>query len=466
MRPRATRCDGSAACSGVRAEPSRPRTRRGRRWSCSSLCLRAVSWPRRTQVSQRIAPTTAGRRRRSSPAGGRSSSPSNSTRWRWRWPPSRSWEPYSRPTRRRRFSTTCSTERSPAGLAQRAGHAQLIRAGSDLWNYRLVDARRRQQAGFDYCNGQGLELYRLYLLADRARLELLEGRYAEAAEAAETVLAIHRTSISPRIQALCVLALVRARRGDPGDRELLDEARSLAQWSGGLWRIAPVAFAQAELAWLHGDDALLAETEDVVALAGRARPGRRRRGASPLACPRRARAARPTTRRPRPKRWAELGVPYEAALALADTNRVVGLRRAYDELQALGAAGAAARVARLLRERGERGVPRGPRRTTRANPAGLTRRELDVLGVARRGPPERRDRRAARRLTPHGRPPRVDDPAQARGRDARPGRRRSGPARPPRRADHSACRSARAASALENSLYLGYRIPRKGAWGA
>ena len=270
------------------------------------------------------------------------------------------------------------------GSVPRIGHAKLMRAGNDLWNHRLVDGRQRQQAGLDYCNGQGLELYRLYLLADRARLELLEGRYAEAAEAAETVLAIHRTSISPRIQALCVLALVRARRGDPGDRELLDEARSLARWSGGVWRFAPVAFAAAELAWLHGDDALLAETEDVVTLAlelgqdgvveelrrWRVRGGLEERSDDPQA---------------EAERWAELGMPYEAALALADTNRVANLRRAYDELQELGAGGAAARVARLLRERGERGVPRGPRRTTRDNPAGLTRRELDVLALLAEG---------------------------------------------------------------------------------
>jgi len=36
-------------------------------------------------------------------------------------------------------------------------------------------------------------------------------------------------------------------------------------------------------------------------------------------------------------------------------------------------------VARQLRELGERGLPRGPRQKTRANPAGLTVRELEVL---------------------------------------------------------------------------------------
>ena len=61
------------------------------------------------------------------------------------------------------------------------------------------------------------------------------------------------------------------------------------------------------------------------------------------------------------------------------------LRRAHDELQALGAPPAAAIVARRLRERGARGLPRGAARQTRANPAGLTARELEVLALVADG---------------------------------------------------------------------------------
>jgi DNA-binding NarL/FixJ family response regulator len=42
-------------------------------------------------------------------------------------------------------------------------------------------------------------------------------------------------------------------------------------------------------------------------------------------------------------------------------------------------------VARRLRELGERGLPRGPRPKTRANPAGLTARELEVLRLVTEG---------------------------------------------------------------------------------
>ena len=83
--------------------------------------------------------------------------------------------------------------------------------------------------------------------------------------------------------------------------------------------------------------------------------------------------------------WRKIGCPYEEALALADADQEEPLRQAYDELQALGARPMAAIVARKLRERGARGVPRGPRVGTRKNPAGLTARELEVLGLLTEG---------------------------------------------------------------------------------
>jgi DNA-binding CsgD family transcriptional regulator len=79
------------------------------------------------------------------------------------------------------------------------------------------------------------------------------------------------------------------------------------------------------------------------------------------------------------ERWRRLGCPYEAADALADSDQEPQLRAALSELERLGARPRAAAVARRLRELGVRGLARGPRPTTRANPANLTARELEVL---------------------------------------------------------------------------------------
>jgi hypothetical protein len=99
-------------------------------------------------------------------------------------------------------------------------------------------------------------------------MELDQGRWEEASDSAAAVLRIPCTSITPRIFALVVLALVRARRGDPGRWEPLEEAWAMAEPTGELPRLAPVAAARAEAAWLDGDRHAVAEaTEGALPLA-------------------------------------------------------------------------------------------------------------------------------------------------------------------------------------------------------
>ena len=82
--------------------------------------------------------------------------------------------------------------------------------------------------------------------------------------------------------------------------------------------------------------------------------------------------------------WGELGCPYEAAVALIEVDDEEALRRALAEFDGLGARPAAAIAARRLRERGVR-VPRGPYAGARANPAGLSGREAEVLALVAGG---------------------------------------------------------------------------------
>ena len=162
--------------------------------------------------------------------------------------------------------------------------------------------------------------------------------------------------------------------------------------------MGPVAAARAEVAWLEGDRrAVATATAAALPLAlqrtagwliGELATWRRRAGldgetpaeaADPYAL---ELAANPTGAA---ELWRELGCPYEAALALAGADEEEPLRHALEELQRLEARPAAAIVARRLRERGARGLPRGLRRSTQTNPANLTARELEVLGLVARG---------------------------------------------------------------------------------
>src|SRR6185369_15691772 len=98
-----------------------------------------------------------------------------------------------------------------------------------------------------------LDFCKLYLLAERARTYFEQGDWDRAADDAGFVLERYRVPAITRIEALAVLGHVRVRRGDPGAAPLLNEARELAMETGEPQRIAPVASARAELAWLKGD---------------------------------------------------------------------------------------------------------------------------------------------------------------------------------------------------------------------
>ena len=77
--------------------------------------------------------------------------------------------------------------------------------------------------------------------------------------------------------------------------------------------------------------------------------------------------------------WAALGCPYDEAQALADSDDQTQVRRALSIFQSLEAAPAAKLVTERLRAMGARRISRGPRPTTRANPVGLSDREVQVL---------------------------------------------------------------------------------------
>jgi DNA-binding CsgD family transcriptional regulator len=275
------------------------------------------------------------------------------------------------------------------------GYIHLGWAGMRTRDFPLVD---RLAEGIEYCETHGLELWRLYLVAYRARADLDRGRWTRAAE--DSAYVLQQTNQSApllRIIARSTLGLVRARRGDPDVWAPLDEAAALAAGKQ-LQHFEPVAIARTEAAALAGRRTLadeasahaleLALERRAAWIAGALAFWRRRAGidepypegiAEPYALHLSGDVVAAETL------WRELDSPYEAALALADRDDAESLHAALGELRALGAGPAAELVARRLRERGERGLIRGPRATTRESPAGLTQRETEVLELVAAG---------------------------------------------------------------------------------
>lgn len=82
--------------------------------------------------------------------------------------------------------------------------------------------------------------------------------------------------------------------------------------------------------------------------------------------------------------WREIGCPYEVAMALADGNESA-LLESLEILDDLEAGPLASLVRKRLRERGAEHIPRGPRPATKADKAGLTPRQREVLSLMGEG---------------------------------------------------------------------------------
>jgi DNA-binding CsgD family transcriptional regulator len=184
------------------------------------------------------------------------------------------------------------------------------------------------------------------------------------------------------------------RRGDPDVWPPLDEALALVVRADEGQRIGPLRAARGEAAWLEGN--VERARHEVMAVLPGARRLRRPwlTGELLFVLARIGDQAPPPPWLARPyllhlrrhhaaaaNAWAALGCPYEQAWALAGDDSEAGLRAAFEMLERLAMRAAAARVADRLRALGVRKVPRGRRATTRANAAGLTAREIEVLAL-------------------------------------------------------------------------------------
>ena len=282
-----------------------------------------------------------------------------------------------------------------AGMEEHVARAYTNLGSGAVRVRRYGAAHRHLTAGIAYCEEHDLDAWATYMTGWLARTRFEQGRWNDAAEYATKMLRSGNVAVPSRIVPLTVLGRLRARRGDPHPWDLLDEARELARRTEELQRLAPVAAARAEARWLEGQAGAVAfETDEALALAlavrgrdpwalGELYAWRRRAGivdsvelaalADPYASELRGEWAAAA------RAWDALGCPYEAALALADSDEEAGLERALESFQRLGAVPAARATARRLRMRGVRSVARGPRRSTMDNPGQLTSRQIEIL---------------------------------------------------------------------------------------
>jgi DNA-binding CsgD family transcriptional regulator len=285
-----------------------------------------------------------------------------------------------------------------AGLEDDAARAlcNLGTLSAEMRDYR--GTRGDLDRGLAFVQSHELAGYAQHLLGHRARVRLEQGDWLGAEQDAQAAIAEFVAGGARMVDGLVPLGLLQARRGDPAAAATLQEATERGFATVELQWTAPVAAARAEYAWLYGDDDRIADEagamyEEAVRadhpwFAGELAFWLRLAGALPEAPavvgePYRLLLAGDW--RTAADMWWELGFPYQRALTLACGDSDESRLEALAVLDGLGARQTALRVRRDLRRRGHKRIPRGPIGTTAANPAGLTARQIEVLGLVADG---------------------------------------------------------------------------------
>jgi DNA-binding CsgD family transcriptional regulator len=286
---------------------------------------------------------------------------------------------------------------SDAGLEELTARAYISLGHGFAECGQLHIATQHFERGIQYCAERDLDLPLLHMTALLAECRARLGNWDDALTLSRSVLDATDVAPASRFVALLVAGLVLTRKGEPGAGPLLEEGLTLADASRCIHFLGPLHAVRAEANFLAGNPAgSMAEARAAYDLAverghprytgelayWRWKGGEISEPPSNIAEPfawqivgdwERAAAA-----------WDDLGCPYEAARARTEGSDESALLAALAVFDDMGTRPAAALARGRLRALGVRGIPRGPRPATRANPAGLTRREVDVVTLLAR----------------------------------------------------------------------------------
>lgn len=276
-----------------------------------------------------------------------------------------------------------------AGIADQAGRAYNNLHWALGSEQRIDESIEVYEEGWAFCEAHDALSYGWCLRMEHTEITEWRGDWDEALAIVDGSAGMPLTPLN-RYTCLSIGGRIRARRGEESAMALLTEADTIARGSGQPQFEVQSALNLIEAHWLRRDlDAARREAERASRFAAGVAGciadsvreweqrllGRTTPGASTVATGlelegRRADAV---------AAWEALGYGYHAALVLAFADDEPQLRDAIARFDRLGAVAAVAATRRRMRELGLRAIPAGSRATTRANPAGLTRREQEVL---------------------------------------------------------------------------------------
>lgn len=252
--------------------------------------------------------------------------------------------------------------------------------------------------GIPYCEENDLDLWRLYLVTINAKLTLDTGDWTAAYELSTKLAEDEKPAKIIKIFALTILANIDMRRGNEVNiLTRLIEAKEKAFETAEPQRIIQALTAFLEYEWITGEYFIENETLrsaiELISKRGnifgnsefafwlyKARGQRLQLKevyeAFDIGTVAKAQRAAVL--------WNEIGCPYNKALALfagTEDNK----KEAIGIVQGLGADAVYQKMKMEMRSSGIKNIPRGLRKSTQANPAQLTSRELDVLQLMNEG---------------------------------------------------------------------------------
>jgi len=268
----------------------------------------------------------------------------------------------------------------------------------DVEHGRYRQAERVLEEGLPFTVERDIPICRHWQTGVRSRLHLTKGHWNAALEDSAAVLE-HGSMPLALLWPHLVAALVPLRRGEELELRELEEAWALAERLDEPLRWLAVLSALVEVAWMTGrpDPRVVEHAPRVLPelaaaagagwAAGQLTVWLRRLGhaveVDGVAEPFRLVVA---GRHSEAASWWHLaGDPFNEAMAYADSPDPEEQARGITLLDKMGAVGTADRLRVELRRQGLTTVPQRPRESTRANPGGLTNRQLEVARLLARG---------------------------------------------------------------------------------
>ncbi len=261
----------------------------------------------------------------------------------------------------------------------------------------LYEAEKYFSSGLEYGNEKDIYVFSLCMAGHYGKAKLHLGDWEEAIDLANLVLKQESVPSGNSVMPLNVIALLRARRNDPGVLKLIDEISKLAFQMGEMEKIVSVTSTKAEYFWLQNKlGAVVNELEAVYLKVIKTN--------NPWAIGEIAYwlwKADSLSEKPKliakpfqlqiegkwkeaSNAWGELHCPYEQALALSEGEENA-MKKAIEIFEKLGASATVLLIKQKMRSSGIKRIPKGPRQSTKENFAGLTTRQLEVLKLVAHG---------------------------------------------------------------------------------